>query len=308
MLRSMFMVLLPISFLCVNSFAQTDTTFYSSSNKVLPDAKNATYYELNNGEGRVGYIEQFYPTGELYGFANYQFNKLNGPYRRYFKNGVEKEKGSYKNNEFKGGRKTYYQNGQEKVYFKHQSRGDMTEVSIVKAFDSLGNQQVDEGNGFYSVLNGSEILLSGEVKNGLKVGEWKAEKDGRLLYREEYKKGKLKKGISFDSDGKEYQYEEIVSQATYPGGFEKWNKYLRENLTYPRDAARKQIQGKVTLSFNVTKHGQIEEILVVESPNTQLTEEAIRVLQNSETWIPAKQRGQPKKSSMGLNIYFKLPG
>ena len=307
MTKALHLAIFSIVFLLIKLevFSQNDTTYYSSSNKVLPDAKNATYYELNNGEGRAGYIEQFYPTGELYGFANYQFNKLNGPYRRYFKNGVEKEKGSYKNNEFKGGRKTYYQNGQEKVYFKHQSKGDMTEVTIVSAFDSLGNQQVDGGNGFYRVLNESDILESGEVKNGLKVGEWKAQKDERLFYREEYKKGKLKKGTSFDSEGREYQYEEIVSQATYPGGFEKWNKYLRENLRYPENALKNNIEGFVYLSFKVTKSGEINEIQVTQTPSIELGKEGVRVLQASPNWIPGKLRGKAISSLMKVRLIFR---
>ena len=75
MTKALHLAIFSIVFLLIKLevFSQNDTTYYSSSNKVLPDAKNATYYELNNGEGRAGYIEQFYLTGELYGFANYQY-------------------------------------------------------------------------------------------------------------------------------------------------------------------------------------------------------------------------------------------
>jgi protein TonB len=98
----------------------------------------------------------------------------------------------------------------------------------------------------------------------------------------------------------------VEELASFPGGMEYWNKYLRKNLRYPRQAQRMGIEGKVQLSFYVDVAGNISDIQVTRGIGGGCDKEAIRVLKNSPNWKPGLQRGNPVKSPMSIFIKFRL--
>ncbi|MGW8121297.1 energy transducer TonB [Roseivirga echinicomitans] len=111
----------------------------------------------------------------------------------------------------------------------------------------------------------------------------------------------------------EDQPDEIVSDepflivedpAEFPGN--GWNKFLNENLKYPRQAQRMGIEGSVDLSFVVAADGSLSDIEVTRGIGGGCDEEAIRVLKSSPKWIPGKQRGVAVKSRMAIRVKFRL--
>lgn len=116
--------------------------------------------------------------------------------------------------------------------------------------------------------------------------------------------------IVFEEEPEEEEAEQIFlvveESATFPGGMAEWNKFLRKNLKYPRQATRMGIEGAVFLSFIVDKQGQMSDIQVIRGIGGGCDEEAIRVLKSSPKWSPGKQRGRAVKSRMQLRIVFRL--
>ena len=116
--------------------------------------------------------------------------------------------------------------------------------------------------------------------------------------------------ISFDEEPAEEEAEAIFlpfeDQAAFPGGKEAWNRFLRKNLKYPKQAIRMGIEGRVFLNFVVAKDGSLSDIKVLRGVGGGCNEEALRVLQNSPKWNPGLQRGNPVKSRMSISIVFKL--
>jgi protein TonB len=99
----------------------------------------------------------------------------------------------------------------------------------------------------------------------------------------------------------------VVEQTAVPkGGMESFYKYVNENLKYPAQAKRMQIQGRVFIEFVVDKDGKITNVVVVKGIGAGCDEEAMRVLENSPTWNPGKQRGRPVRQKMVLPITFRL--
>lgn len=98
----------------------------------------------------------------------------------------------------------------------------------------------------------------------------------------------------------------VEEQASFPGGQAAWNKFLKKNLEYPRQAKRMGIEGAVYLSFIVNKQGAISDIEVMRGIGGGCDEEAVRVLKESPNWNPGKQRGNPVKSRMQFRIVFRL--
>lgn len=99
----------------------------------------------------------------------------------------------------------------------------------------------------------------------------------------------------------------IVEETAAPtGGMTAFYEYIKDNLEYPRQARRMGVQGKVFLEFIVDKDGSITDVKVVRGIGAGCDEEAIRILQNSPKWKPAKQRGRPVRQKMTFPINFKL--
>jgi protein TonB len=87
----------------------------------------------------------------------------------------------------------------------------------------------------------------------------------------------------------------------YRGGMDGLYRYLRENIRYPEKAAKKNIQGKVLVSFVVDKNGKIKQVKLVESVDKALDKEALRVVSNMPRWIPGEKEGKK------VNVRFTLP-
>ena len=84
------------------------------------------------------------------------------------------------------------------------------------------------------------------------------------------------------------------------------NKFISQNLQYPQTALENGIQGVVYLQFIIQVDGKISDIAVIRSVDSQLTEEAIRVVKLMPRWIPAMDNGKPVVSKQSIPIRFKI--
>jgi periplasmic protein TonB len=99
----------------------------------------------------------------------------------------------------------------------------------------------------------------------------------------------------------------VVEQNALPrGGMEGFYKYVNSQLKYPAQARRMGIEGKVFIEFVVDKTGAITDVKAIKGIGAGCDEEAIRVVKNSPSWAPGKQRGKPVRQRMVLPITFKL--
>jgi len=99
----------------------------------------------------------------------------------------------------------------------------------------------------------------------------------------------------------------VVEQRAEPKeGLAAFYRYVSENIKYPAQARRMLIQGKVFVEFVVNKDGSLSDFVVVKGIGAGCDEEALRIVQNSPPWSPAKQRGKPVRQRMVLPITFKL--
>jgi TonB family protein len=92
----------------------------------------------------------------------------------------------------------------------------------------------------------------------------------------------------------------------FPGGFDAMVKYLIKNVKYPEQAKKNGTQGKVFVSFTVTKKGKIQNVKVTQSVNAELDAEAVRVISSMPDWNPGLKDGKPVDAEMTVPIQFKL--
>jgi len=92
----------------------------------------------------------------------------------------------------------------------------------------------------------------------------------------------------------------------YPGGEEKLTEFLSKKIIYPPQALNNGIEGRILCSFIVAKDGSISNIEVLQSPNDELSQEAVRVLSLMPKWNPGINNGEKVNVKCVLPIDFKI--
>ncbi|MDX1627198.1 MAG: energy transducer TonB, partial [Fulvivirga sp.] len=90
------------------------------------------------------------------------------------------------------------------------------------------------------------------------------------------------------------------------GGLEAFYKYIRQNMRYPAQARRLEVEGKVYVKFVVMEDGTLDQVHVIKGIGAGCDEEVLRVLKKAPRWNPGKQRGKPVKVWKVVPISFQL--
>lgn len=99
----------------------------------------------------------------------------------------------------------------------------------------------------------------------------------------------------------------IATSAHFPGGEVAMMRFIANNLSYPESAIKKNIQGRVLLSFFVKKDGSISNIKVEKSLTPNLDNEAIACVKKMPKFVPALTKdNRPVESRIFLPFSFKL--
>jgi periplasmic protein TonB len=93
----------------------------------------------------------------------------------------------------------------------------------------------------------------------------------------------------------------VDQQPEFEGGYEAMLAFIKQNMKYPANARRMQIEGTVHVSFIVSRTGAISDVKVLRGIMTECDKEAVRVVQLMPAWKPGKQNGR------NVNVRFILP-
>ena len=104
-------------------------------------------------------------------------------------------------------------------------------------------------------------------------------------------------------DSIENVFTKVEQEAYFPGGAEKWKKYLQKNLKINVPIKNKAPNGiyPVVVKFIVSKDGTITNIIPESNYGFGMEEEVIRILKKGPNWIPAQQNGKI------VNAYRRQP-
>ena len=103
-------------------------------------------------------------------------------------------------------------------------------------------------------------------------------------------------------------YESVEQMPEFPGGQAEMMKYLAQNIQYPANAAKNNVEGRVVLQFVIEKDGRIGEVKIARSVDPELDAEALRVVKSMPNFIPGRQDGKPVAVWYTIPISFKLQG
>lgn len=156
--------------------------------------------------------------------------------------------------------------------------------------------EVPHGTFSYYYQNG-QLESQGKFENGAKIGVWERFNPNGSAKAERYYSGyKYGDDPILDPD--------VMPE--YEGGYEAMYNYLSENLEYPEVALINKVEGEVYVSFVVNKVGEVERVMVMNSLDPHLDQEAIRLVENMPNWKPGSKEGKLVKTQMVMPINFKL--
>ena len=129
-----------------------------------------------------------------------------------------------------------------------------------------------------------------------------------------YKNGRIEYLYIYDRDThkrvKEFYYKEdgsesVVKKPEFPGG-QSVKDFINSKLRYPEALRRENVEGEVSMSFDVKEDGSIHNIEIFKKSNPSFEREAIRIIKLMPKWIPATKDGKPINFQMIVPIFFKL--
>ncbi len=106
------------------------------------------------------------------------------------------------------------------------------------------------------------------------------------------------KSMSVDTDS---TYYDVETPASFPGGQQRLNEFIKQNLVIPQDAKGKTI----VVRFKVERYGEVNRIHIIDyCSNVYMGAEAIKVVRKMGPWNPAKIQGIEVASFYELPIRF----
>ncbi len=191
------------------------------------------------------------------------------------------------------------------VYDKGSSKDDPIVGAIVEiAGSKKGTVTGPDGKFTLEVAEGDRITASYVGYESMTLGVSKAYSDNP---KNEYNMG-LQKDDSDEEAEPNRPFDVIEQMPQFPGGPAALMEYLSKNIRYPEEAHKKNIQGRVIVTFVVEKDGSITEARVVRSVDPLLDAEALRVVNAMPNWAPGMQSGKVVRVKYTIPIVFKLKG
>lgn len=85
-----------------------------------------------------------------------------------------------------------------------------------------------------------------------------------------------------------------------------FRNWVMQRVRYPQIAQENGISGRVLLMFVIERDGSLTSIQILQTPDSSLSDEAVRVLKTSPKWTPGKQRNQTVRVKYTLPIDFRI--
>ena len=258
-------------------------TYFDDKWTQLPGPQAATYYRRSAGTDHSWIVRNYFSSNDQVQMETEAAQvfplKKQGLTTWYYENGHIQEQGFHIDDVRKGTFLQFHSNGVRKSRITYT--GDDTFYD--QFWDPEGRALLDEGSGQVDEINArGNRQVSLYQDHGLKRVMEIRDGKGDTLYSKTDKTPEYKRGINFL-----YQFVAI-------------------NIKYPKEARKKGVEGKVFVGFVVDERGRVSEVSTLRGIGYGCDEEAERVLNQANNWIPGEVNGEAVKSFVVIPVVFKL--
>ncbi|MCO5934788.1 TonB family protein [Mucilaginibacter sp. RB4R14] len=284
----------------------SDFYYMVSDNQLAKDSKDAKFIRLyTRADSGMLKVEEFYMNNKpkLIGktFAlDIDFRPgLQGYCIEYYMNGKRKSINNYNKGQLVGEGITYYPSGTMYNITEKNKNG----MYLKSCLDSTGKILAENGNGiWFKTKNDSvKIFLVGPVINGKEDGVWEKHISD-TTYTIVYKKGEITSGKEFINNKDPFAH--IIADPQFPGGEEKFFKFLASTIKYPSIDREQKNSGKVILAFAIDKDGSVKDAKIIRGVSATIDAEVMRAIKRSPKWKPGTKDGRFDKALVSIPVSF----
>lgn len=121
-----------------------------------------------------------------------------------------------------------------------------------------------------------------------------------------HQKKLVKSPAAVTEEAPETVFMKVDQMPEFPGGPMELRKFIASSVKYPVEAQKSKAQGKVFVSFVVSKTGSVTRAKIVRGVDPVLDAEAMRVVNSMPKWTPGKQKGKDVAVQYTIPINFVL--
>ncbi len=273
--------------------------FLDSSGNETSEGNHTSYRIIRNYSSDSDHYEinDYYKSGsiQMKGLSSSKYKlQKNGTFIFYHENGLRKSISNYKSNRQIGKEFRFFEDGtiESEIEFIENVIGFEEGYKIVQFWNKERQHKVIDGNGEYETYDITGIPVIGEVKNGLKDGQWTGSPEYTgLKFTDLYKNGKFISGKIIDSTGRKLSYKRLIEEGKPKKGFQDFQIHISKALMKSQVVKKTKLSGKIYFLFTVEKDGNLTNLKVFKGLDETLDKEVLNTLKNCGIWIPAKIRG-----------------
>ena len=118
--------------------------------------------------------------------------------------------------------------------------------------------------------------------------------------------GPVKNNLTLQTKPSPFNQASVEKLPEFPGGMEKFYKYLVKKIHYTDEAKNAGLSGKIFISFVIDEQGMVSNIRLLNGMGFGLDEAVQEALKNSPIWKPGYVRNKAVKTEMILPVTFSL--
>jgi TonB family protein len=258
--------------------------FLNNQCKVVSDSSTASYFRIVENAGNRFVVKDYYISGELEMVAPCSRVTpaivMDGTVTWYYRNGKIKEQTAYAISRQRGLGKTYYENGDLKSEILYQEN----KTTYLKFLAESGKSLLINGTGTIEYDDSeTKMHIHREIKDSLEIESY-----------------------SINTITSDTLYTFLEKRPEYVGGIEKMMKDIRINMTYPKSARRRGIEGIVYVRFIVDKEGKVQKPEILSGIQDECDAVALNAVSRLGQWEPGLAHQKPVDVNFVLPLKFRL--
>ncbi len=291
-----YLILILLSFFVIaNSSGQSLKKFYKD--KLEPRSKLIDYgwnYTIERTiKGTIIYKKYFPETKSITRLITFKSDLLkerDGIFQERWDDGTIVTEGIYRNGIMEG---EWLILGREKGLYKNGQR-----EGIWNSYD-LDSICYEKKNYLNGVLEGEQFYYN---KNGVERGIEYYENGEMISTTIDTTNHVTDRMPRFPGCEESFMEETEISKCAS----DKMLKFIYSNITYPKSARIKNIEGRAMVRFTIDKDGVISNVTVLSGICEDIKSEVMRLMDTMPNWIPGMQNEKHVKVEFNLPIVFKL--
>jgi TonB family protein len=250
---------------------------------------NLPYHTLYTYNER-GYLTQI----ERYSEAN--SNRIRKTVRSYDQNGNLTEEIKYNNGTL-----------ETKTLYEYDNSGNRVKMTRYKSEILLIQELIEYKINYYDSTKYTSIEIEGFVEAPKKTTNNEKIKTDINFAEFEEDIHIAKVVIEEESIEDDQPFVRVEQMPSFMGGdLTTFRNWVMQQVRYPQIAQENNITGRVMLQFVIEKDGSLTNIKVIQTPDSSLSDEAIRVMKTSPKWTPGRQDDKPVRVMYTLPVEFRL--